>query len=97
MSRWFDTSCFVLPAPDTYGNDGAQNMDGPSYKVVNLALNKNFRLAESTNLQFRAEAFNAFNHPNFGTPGNNVQSASFGQISDSGPGREIQFGLKLTF
>ena len=97
VSRWFDTSCFVLPAPDTYGNDGAQNMDGPSYKVVNLALNKNFRLAESTNLQFRAEAFNAFNHPNFGTPGNNVQSASFGRISSSGPGREIQFGLKLMF
>ena len=97
VNRWFNTSCYVLPAPDTYGNTPAQNMDGPSNKSLNLALDKTFRLAESTSLEFRAEAFNSLNHPNFGRPSPDVQSASFGQISTAGPGRELQFGLKLIF
>jgi len=97
VNRWFDTSCFVLPANDTYGNDAAQNMDGPSDKVLSLALNKTFRLTEAANLQFRAEAFNALNHPNFGRPNADVQSPSFGRISSAGPGRQMQFALKFMF
>jgi hypothetical protein len=87
----------VLPANDTYGNDAAQNMDGPSDKVLSLALNKTFRLTEAANLQFRAEAFNALNHPNFGRPNADVQSPSFGRISSAGPGRQMQFALKFMF
>ena len=97
VARWFDTSCYVLPAFRTYGNTGAQTMDGPSYKVLNLAVNKIFHMSESANLQFRAEFFNAFNHANFGRPTADVQSPSFGQISSAGPGRQIQFAMKVMF
>ena len=97
VTRWFNTSCYVLPAFRTYGNAPAQSMDGPSDKVLSLAINKSFRLSESANVQFRAEAFNAFNHPNFGRPTADVQNPSFGQISSAGPGRQMQFALKFMF
>jgi hypothetical protein len=97
VTRWFNTSCYVLPAPRTYGDTQAQTMDGPSYKVLNFAFNKAFRLTESKNLEFRSEFFNAFNHPNFGRPTADVQNPTFGAISSAGPGRQIQFALKLNF
>ena len=49
------------------------------------------------NLQFRAELFNLLNHTNYSTD-NGVQDAQFGQIlSAAGPGRQVQFALKLVF
>ena len=58
---------------------------------------KNTRLVERANLQFRAEFFNVFNHPNFGGPGTTFGTSSFGVIGSSNDGRTIQFGLKLLF
>jgi hypothetical protein len=96
--RWFDTGCFVLPAFRTYGNAGAQILDGPSFKSVDLSLNKQFQIAgESKKLEFRTEAFNLFNHANLGKPTSNIESGAAGQIRSSGPGRVIQFGLKFLF
>jgi hypothetical protein len=53
---------------------------------------------EPMNLQFRAEFFNAFNHPSFGDPNMNAGTAQFGVIrSVRIPGRQIQMALKLIF
>ncbi len=46
-------------------------------------------------LQFRAEMFNAFNHPNFYAPGQNLTSGNFGQISNALQPRDIQLGAKF--
>ncbi|MGH9340801.1 MAG: hypothetical protein ACRD1R_14700 [Acidobacteriota bacterium] len=46
-------------------------------------------------VQFRAEFFNAFNHPQFGQPVMNIQNAFVGEIRGAREAREIQFGLKL--
>jgi Carboxypeptidase regulatory-like domain/TonB-dependent Receptor Plug Domain len=55
-------------------------------------------LREDANLQFRAEFFNLFNHPQFNQPGNGQNAAGFGEITSSSvPGRILQFGLKYTF
>jgi hypothetical protein len=71
---------------------------GPSAYNIDFSIFKDFKFGETWNLQFRAEGFNLFNHPQFGTPANTVDVAGFsGQITTSGPGRELQLALKLTF
>lgn len=78
------------------------NIFGPGVEDVDFSLFKNtsFPLREKTiNAQFRAEAFNIFNHTNFANPLSTVSAAStFGQMTATTvPGREVQLGLKLLF
>ena len=96
-SQWFNTAAFAFPAPGTFGNAGRNIVDGPGYQSVNASLVKNTHLTESVNLQFRVEAFNLFNHPNFNLPDNFLGSPTFGQISSARDPRHLQFGLKLLF
>jgi hypothetical protein len=58
---------------------------------------KNFSLKERAALQFRAEAFNIFNRPNFGNPVSNLTAANFGAITSASSPRILQFALKLSF
>jgi len=95
--RWFNTNAFAFSAPGTFGNAGRNILDGPGYQSFNAALVKNTNFSERVNLQFRAEAFNFFNHPNFNLPDNFLGSPSFGRITSARDPRHIQFGLKLLF
>jgi hypothetical protein len=72
---------------------------GPGFTNWDLALIKSFPLfRERYKLQFRAEAYNAFNHPNFSLPNSNVNSTNFGVISTtSGAPRVLQFALRFDF
>ena len=96
-SRWFNTAAFAFPAPGTFGNAGRNILEGPGFQNVNASLLKNTKLTERVNLQFRAEAFNLFNHPNFNLPDNFLGSPTFGRITSARDPRHIQFGLKLLF
>ncbi len=95
--QWFNTAAFAFPAPGTFGNAGRNILDGPGFQNVNASLVKNTALTERVNLQFRAEAFNLFNHPNFNLPDNFFGSPTFGRITSARDPRHIQFGLKLLF
>jgi hypothetical protein len=95
--QWFNTSAFAFPAPGTFGNAGRNILNGPGFQNVNVSLMKNTALSERFNLQFRAEAFNLFNHPNFNLPDNFLGSPTFGRITSARDPRHIQFGLKLLF
>ena len=95
--RWFNTDAFAFPAPGTFGNAGRNILDGPGYQNFNVSLVKNTALTEDVNLQFRIEAFNFFNHPNFNLPDNFLPSPTFGRITSARDPRHIQFGLKLLF
>jgi hypothetical protein len=99
LVQWFDTSRFVVNAVGTTGNSGRNILRGPGYFNTDLGVLKSTRITERTNLQFRAEFFNVFNHANFRLPASNVSSAQKGRITavvdDSQ--RIIQFGLKLLF
>jgi len=95
--QWFNTAAFEFPFPGTFGNAGRNIVEGPGFQNVNMSLVKNTKLTERVNLQFRAEAFNLFNHPNFNLPDNFLGSPTFGRITSARDPRHIQFGLKLLF
>ena len=94
----------TTPAGDHFGNLGRNVFTGPSFVNTDLSLVKNTKLTERLNLQFRTEAFDVLNHPNFGNPNLNPQSSSFGRITstrfptgDFGSARQLQISLKLQF
>jgi len=106
VNQWF-TGNFSDPActtgPDCYGNLGFDAVTGPGRQNWDLSLLKNFAVTERFKVEFRAEAFNAFNHPQFqgnantGGLGNNFGSGNFGQITSAYDPRELQLALKLKF
>jgi hypothetical protein len=68
VQQWYNIAAFVLPPTGGYGNAGRNILRGPGKQVVNFSTFKNFRATERLTLQFRFEAFNFFNHANFGLP-----------------------------
>jgi hypothetical protein len=100
MQRYFDTSVFSQAPNFTFGNVGRTLPDVrlPSTNNLDASIFKNFRIQERTTLQFRAEAFNATNHPIWGSPGTNVTDpANFGVITTKNGRREMQLALRLLF
>ncbi len=99
LNRYFDTSAFTQPDPFTFGNVSRTLPDvrGPANINCDLSLIKNIPIGERFRLQFRAEAFNAFNNTNFLDPGTSFGAANFGVISGAGSARIIQLALKLYF
>lgn len=80
------------------GNSGRNILDAPGLRDVDLALAWTLQLSERINLQFRAEASNAFNIVSLGMPGTNVSApSSFGIIRSAQPMRQLQLGLRLLF
>jgi hypothetical protein len=98
VQKFLDTSCFVDPPPGELGNARRTPLYGPGFVNTDLSAIKHFRLTEATDLEFRAESFNLFNHPQFYVPGTDVDSSNFGRITETvNNPRLIQFGLKLRF
>jgi len=97
-TRFFNTDAFVRPAQYQLGNAGRRIIIGPGSSNLDLSFVKQFLLTESKSLQFRAELFNATNHPNWGAPGTTLGSASFGLVtSNSNLPRQMQMGLSSGF
>ena len=99
LARWFDTSKFTVNAPGTFGNSGRNIIRGPKFFNTDVGMLKDTAITERVSIQFRAEAFNVFNNPNFRVPNSNASSAQFGLITavvDDNQ-RILQLGLKLSF
>jgi len=89
-------------AAGQFGNVGSNRFRGPGFWQSNLALFKRFRVTEGSNLEFRAEGFNIFNHVNLGQPRDCVDCnvAEAGKIFNLASGaqmRNFQFGLRYIF
>jgi Carboxypeptidase regulatory-like domain len=107
INAWFNTGCFRNPPNFVIGNvpRTLPSTRGPGYKDVALSLFRIQKISEKFNLEFRAEAFNAFNFVNHGDPNTsftpNAQGVNtnpnFGKITSSLPARRIQFGVRLSF
>lgn len=109
--NFLNGAAFSLPAPGTFGNLARDTFYGPSYKQIDFSILKKTRLTEKKNLEFRAEFFNLFNHPNFdepnsfwGTDGSGKVFSSFGQIFNTlgrtlgvGTSRQIQLALRFNY
>jgi hypothetical protein len=100
---WINPAAFVRQATG-FGSAGRNILTGPGFTDIDCAVSKETKITERVGLQFRGEAFNLFNHPNFGQPQNNMAVATFGQITatrtvrgDLGSSRQIQLALKLLF
>jgi hypothetical protein len=95
---WFNTAAFAVPAAYTFGNAGRNTVYGPGMQTMDLALSREFAVAERLRFQIRGEAFNAMNHTNLGTPNRFVNTPQFGTITDAAtPGREMQLSARLSF
>ena len=88
---------FAVPPADRYGTAPPNIIRGPGRHNWDLSLFKNFKIGERRQLQFRAEAFNVWNHASFRNPNMDASSLDFGTISAAGFPRLLQFGLKLYF
>lgn len=99
-AQCFNPADFRVPAPFTIGNSGRNILRGPGINNWDLSVFKNFHFTESVFLQFRAEAFNAFNHTQFNAPpasNRNIDLPSAGRVTSAKDPRIGQFALKLYF
>ena len=82
VEMWFDLSCFSAPADTTgtFGDAKRNSMRGPGQFNIDASFIKNTRIGRFTT-EFRVEAFNVLNHPQFGQPTNNINSGTAGQIT----------------
>jgi len=98
LDRWFDLAAFRTQAQFTFGNAGRNILFGPGRVNFDMSLFKDFPVAEGKMFQFRAEAFNVFNTPQFGQPNASIGSPNAGVISGIvGNPRQLQLALRFQF
>lgn len=96
--RFFNTSAFTLEPFGTLGNVGRNTLVGPGIINLDVSTLKDFRVREGHQLEFRFEAFNALNHPNWGIPNTTIVSPGFGTITTTATQmRQMQVALKYIF
>jgi len=105
LDCWYNQAAFAIPAlapgqtfATNWGNSSIGNLRGPNLVNFDIVLQKNFKIRESQQLEFRSEFFNIFNHPNFGLPAVNPDVPGGAAITNtSTDNRQIEFALKYTF
>lgn len=99
--EWFNLAAFQQLDPvanaGQFGTAGRNIVEGPGYANWDISAFKNIAITEQTNLQFRAEFFNAFNRPNFRLPDSDISSPNFGRIQSAQAPRLVQFALKFLY
>lgn len=97
LRQWFTTSAFAVPALGTFGNAGRSLVLGPGISNWDISFSKRTAIREGMDLQFRAEFFNLFNHPQWSGVGTTVGAGTFGQVTSARDPRIGQLGLRLLF
>jgi hypothetical protein len=98
--QWINTACFASAPTGELGNAPRVPVTGPDFVNTDFSAIKQFALpGEGRSLDFRAEFFNLFNHPQFGAPGDDIgNSITFGAVGSTvNNARLVQFALKLRF
>lgn len=97
VNEWFNTAAFSAPAFGFFGTCGTGVIRGPGEDTWNWALYKTFPITERARVQFRAEAFNIWNHTSFAGVSTGYGSPGFGQVTSALDPREIEFALQFQF
>jgi hypothetical protein len=98
IDMWLNRSAFQSAALGTFGNAGVGVARAPKYWNVDFSLSKRLVTFGRQYIQLRGEAYNVFNHPNFGPPERNIQNQNFGTIiSTIGDPRIVQLVAKYFF
>ncbi len=109
IQAWYNPAAFLLPANGTFGAVKRNSIYGPGIDKIDLTGGKTFSLPwENVKIQIRADAVNAFNHPSFGIPQQQLSNAPqvgapfpasnfSGITSTTVGGRTVQLAAHLTF
>ena len=108
LNGYFNPACFTTPPiigadgiGTAFGNSPTGVVDGPGQANLDLALSKTFApgwLNEKASFRFRAEFYNALNHPQFANPDTNFSSSTFGVISSTAVNPRVgQLALMVAF
>jgi hypothetical protein len=111
--KWFNTSAFSCPGATTglgtncgtfttpnfglYGTAQTGIIRGPGQEVFSTSLYKTFDIMEKVHLEFRAEAFNTFNHTNPNNPTTTLSSTNYGKITGAADPRILELAARLKF
>lgn len=106
IAEWINPAAFAVPAPGTFGDAPRDLARGPGAWQIDMGIGKQIPLTERVRLEFRAEFFNVFNHPQYGLPQATFGVPGFGSITStvntttpvspvgSGTPREMQFAWR---
>jgi hypothetical protein len=101
ITNWFNQSCFSIAgsaAAPTFGNSRRNILNAPGLTNTDLAILRHFPVENKFDIEFRSEFFDAWNHPFFAPPANNIGSPTLvGKVASASDGRQIQFALKILF
>ena len=97
IAEWFNIAAFAAQTTCTYGNARRNSIIGPGSKVFDMAFTKIFPLKEARVLEFRAQATNIFNKPNYSSIDTNVTSPTFGRVTAAGAMRQFTMTARFRF
>jgi len=99
MDRWFDVTAYASPAAYSFGNGSRTepNLRNPGTFAFDSVMSRWQPIRERMRLQYRAEFYNLFNHPNLGAPAAGITSSTFGMITSKSGNRTMVMALRLEF
>jgi trimeric autotransporter adhesin len=99
LNNYLNASAFSVVPQGAFGNTPRTlSTRGPGTKNWDLSVFKDFRITERAKAQFRAEALNGFNSPQFHTPNTDLSSGQFGVINTvDNFARQLQLAIRVTF
>ncbi len=97
IGEWFNTAAFMAPPSGQYGDARRNSIIGPGTKLFDMAFTKLIPLKESRSLEFRAQATNIFNKPNYSSIGTVVDSPTFGHVTAAGAMRQFTMTARFRF
>ena len=97
IAEWFNTAAFAVPSSGQYGNARRNSIEGPGSLLFNMAVSKSFSMREGRMLEFRMQASNVFNRPQYSSIDTTVNSPTFGRVTAVGAMRTVQLTARFRF